>query len=133
MKFFKFFTPEDFRNEIMPNGWISCNDATKCANAKLEREGIKAWIYKSKIGEILNITSIEGYRSDLYADSALLINIEPIEKCKHPKEKVKLSQIFTIRNNTQHGGPMEEYKCECGARVQPASFEDDTTVQSLNT
>lgn len=43
---------------------------------------------------------------------------EPIEKCKHPKEKVG---IFW----SNHPGLSEKvWKCECGAKVQPKEFEE---------
>lgn len=47
-----------------------------------------------------------------HTHKALLINIEPIEKCKHPKEKVKLWDCGI------------NYECECGAQVEPAEFKE---------
>ena len=112
-----FFKPEDFEYNSVNCGdrkIINIEYAANDANAKLEREAIKAWIHKNESGEILNITSVEGYRTELYAHKALLINIEPIEKCKHPAEKVRWQPGLLMTWN---------YYCECGATVRPKEFE----------
>ena len=63
--------------------------------------------------------------------------IEPIEKCSHPKEKVKIYPQFNLQAQQQQAamtdfekqyfrlGQYAEtyYQCECGARVQPKEFE----------
>lgn len=46
---------------------------------------------------------------------AILINIEPIEKCNHPKEKVKDYFPSDLR---------VLYQCRCGKTVQPKEFEE---------
>lgn len=48
------------------------------------------------------------FESDL---KGLLINIEPIEKCEHPINKI-------------YHDSMEGWQCECGVKVKPVSFEE---------
>ena len=45
---------------------------------------------------------------------AILVCIEPIEQCKHPKEKVlhSISRVPLV------------FECECGAKVAPKEFEE---------
>lgn len=67
-----------------------------------------------------------GYRSwvdndmlgDNHTHQAILINIEEIKKCEHPKEKV--SYQLDIRDNKFM---MPYHVCECGAKVYPIKFE----------
>lgn len=78
-------------------------------SAKLEREGKVVYSYDPED------SSTSWYKYDSkpneprHQAKALLINIEPIEKCKHDKD---LKYI---------GG--EEWKCKCGAKVKPSLFE----------
>jgi hypothetical protein len=104
----KFFKPEDFAGsgydpEFFPEY------ATNVANAKLEREG--RVVYSKRHG---NIWELGQHEDDTV--KALLINIEPIEKCTHPRDKV-------IQEDLYSGALTNRFKCECGAKVKPKSFE----------
>lgn len=121
----KFFKPEDF-NYDNPIGIYSYEKMAELANAKLEREG-KVMRNTSINGDVFN----QGWSTArTYGDThqALLINIEPIEKCTHPKEKV--SAILTKEAFSKEFGVLlpvyksEHYKCECGAVVEPKGFEE---------
>lgn len=115
----KFFNPEDFvlsaHPEIPTDKWVQMTVAS-IANAKLEREG--KVVYKINNGYQLSwnenpLTSLGGEGSL----KALLICIEPIEKCKHIKATAGID--FSFPHKT-----IIEYICECGARVKPSSFEE---------
>lgn len=103
----RFFKPEEF---------ATCADHPEIsekncdyANAKLEREGKivfapttgSAWLSHGQYNQVK-------YK-------ALLINIEPIEKCKHSSDKIRHSQKHLST-------PV--YTCECGAKVTPKEFEE---------
>lgn len=103
----KFFKPEDFELSYL----LSLEDIVDLANAKLEREG--AYVYSPPL------TYQEhgvwyGHESIYYTRKAFLINIEPIKKCLHPKEKVTYMSAYIPRF----------HRCECGAKVQAVSFEE---------
>lgn len=88
------------------------------ANDKLEREG--KVVYGGMNTTSDGKTNSEPFfimRIDKYyrTHKALLINIEPIESCKHPKEKV--SGQYADENGVI-------FKCKCGIRVRPKEFEE---------
>lgn len=110
----KFFTASDFVNEGEDKWEKPClikpYEAADRANAKLEREAClmykienKQWVHRDDI-----------YPFGKETHKALLIAIEPLERCSHPTEKVKVVINYSLNNY---------YKCECGAKVKPASFE----------
>ena len=111
----KFFKPEDFQQYCGPFNHISAKEIALIANTKLEKEGVPVYSDNTRTGV-----------GDLYpwcesqtkedTHKALLICIEPINKCKHPKNKVKMKDSI---NNGE-----EWYKCECGAEVRPKEFEE---------
>lgn len=108
MKFFKW---EDFLGRGIDGASIL--KAVDAANAKLEREGkiieIEHGYIMGPIGKIGETTKVSS------KSKALLINIETIEACTHPEEKVKpdVNTIFV-----EH-----LFKCECGAKLKPKTFE----------
>lgn len=119
-----FFKPEDF----IPNFFehlIHPRTAAELANAKIEKEGMAVFgspkgtstTYVS--GQIWN-THNDGTHRDTH--KALLINIEPLEICTHPKEKVKHHLGKGIN------GPFETYRqyfeCDCGVIVKPIAFKE---------
>lgn len=59
-------------------------------------------------------TDMNGYSGMTF--KAILINIEPLEKCTHPKEKIETYTVGTM------GEPHVRYKCYCGASVTPKEF-----------
>jgi len=103
----KFFTPKDF--ELCK---YSYEDICERANSKLEREG-----------EVIFIEGNYGSKKRISASThkALLINIELLEKCKHPKEK-----ILRISTNYDDGlkATHSTYECQCGVKVKPTAFEE---------
>lgn len=107
----KFFSAGDFYGREQT---LTPDRVANMVNAKLEREGIPVFIFRASDKTINSITSVAGYRPDLFQDKALMISIEPIEqleKCNHPNEKIKfLSQSF--------------FQCECGKQMKPTAFEE---------
>ena len=104
---------------FIPN--LFCDYAARMANLKLEREGKVVYSVASK-NPIMNswFGTAEQPQSCTY--KALLINIEPTEKCSHPKDKVKYQPL--LAPNLM--GPFyrkAKWICECGAVVQPREFE----------
>ena len=104
-----FFKPEDFKHSS--NSPLISSDAADIANAKLEREGKVVYGYQHDYDEEWVFHSNES--PEEHTHKALLINIEPIAKCEHPKEKVKLE-----------GTPPIAFYCECGVKVKPTSFAE---------
>lgn len=114
------FKPEDFGGE-----YGLCDhcmaDATNMANHKLNQ-----WLKEN--GKVVYSQSPDKrYWTDphdpttqgvhLESDiKALLICIEPIEKCAHPREKVVDPRVSKLN--------LVYYQCECGAKVQPSGFEE---------
>lgn len=103
----KFFKPEDFLpgNDFYKITWddVVRKQLADRANAKLEREG--------KV--VFGIPGADLWEEALYSSSthtAVLINIEPIEKCTHPAEKVVQTTI--------------DFQCPCGAKLKPKTFEE---------
>lgn len=121
----KFFKPEDFQfaaNIDMFHGYeMKCAKlSAEAANVKLEREG------KVVYSEHKGWSSWNPIQDYTLTHKALLICIEPIEKCKHPVEKIKVKP-YTVRCETQDAqdkfGWLARYQCECGAKVKPKEFE----------
>ena len=107
----KFFKPEDFK-------YISkelCEDAANCANAKLEREGEVVYNFQDSL-------EYGWFKEHKFNNThkALVINIEPVVKCDHAKEKVKRTIDYSY-NNTSY---KESWHCECGVEVSPTAFEE---------
>lgn len=101
----KFFKPDDFKERM--NIGDPFERMADVANHKLEREGVD--VYR---------TDIDPYwkpfgHNNQPTKRALLINIEPIEKCTHPEKSVNPKQDI--------GGIW--FECACGARVKPKGFE----------
>lgn len=121
----KFFKPEDFYKDEC----IHCVEdgfrIAALANAQLEREG------KVVYGNELHWT-LKQYSSD--TRKALLINIEPVEKCAHPESKISRASIDweslrIIKDKEAFVRAiqyycMNDFRCECGARVKPKEFEE---------
>lgn len=62
-----------------------------------------------------------------HTHQALLISIEPIAKCEHPKGKIKVASDCAPSSGKQGCLPRfsgEYYQCKCGARVEPESFKE---------
>lgn len=109
----QFFVPEDFPKEMMQGMYAIQVNAAHHANLKLEREGQVVYSYwRDTKGPWSSDFEIP---PDTH--KALLINIEPIEKCQHPREKVKLAD-FSVFGNGDFG-----FMCDCGARVEPDGFK----------
>lgn len=104
-----FFKPEDFIS--LDNSHYETQGqrvaAAKDANEKLEREG--RVVYSNNAHAWLE------HNSSISLKKALLINIEPIEKCAHSKEKV------VIKCNEKTG--ISFYECACGVEVIPETFK----------
>ena len=109
-----FFKPEDFGNLYLDE--VQKTAACSYANAKLEREG-KVVYGNNKIELGTSMWTAQATRD---THQALLINIEPIEKCEHPKEKVDLER-GTLSWTNERG---IHYLCECGAKMKPKEFEE---------
>lgn len=108
----KFFIPEDFSNHLKCS-WPA-EEMAKLCNEKLEREGKVIYGIDEKDWHIKE-PYIKSTGEKLTTHKALLINIEAIEKCKHPIESIKANDPNII-----HG-----FICSnCGAKVKPTSFEE---------
>lgn len=112
----KFFKPNDFYHEH----WINLNsikpispvDAAVYANEKIEREG--KVLYGNADRPMITWFECQEKKD---SHKALLINIEPLEKCTHPAKA-----IFIYRETPD--SPIG-WKCdECGARVEPSEFKE---------
>jgi len=70
-----------------------------------------------------NSDSSNAWSEIQYSDSdthqAILINIQPIQKCIHSKEKVDY-----IGPNLYDRGSGDYFLCECGMKVSPIGFEE---------
>ena len=62
----------------------------------------------------------KGFYSLPATHKALIINIEPIEKCKH--EQIKVNPNPLKKEFTQEDLCL--YECSCGAKVKPIGFEE---------
>lgn len=119
----KFFKPEDFK--VTGIGYEEESQRLAAlANAKIEREG--AVVYgKSdyRLTSFATDKNIQFQDGSFATHKALLINIESIEKCRHPKEKVKEELEFIKKYSGPYSDVQVNHKCDCGAKVTPASFE----------
>jgi len=114
----KFFVASDFVESSKHVGGMifaeTPNAIAERANAKLIKDG--------KVVHTAETDMAGGkvwYQADQLphpgpTHKALLINIEKIEKCTHPAEKV---------GGIYQSGGMPEFQCECGVKVVPESFK----------
>lgn len=109
----KFFKPEDFED----NYASAAQSIASLANAKLEREGKIINFEK----DYLNNLFYDGKnKKTFFISKALVINIEPIGRCEHPRDKVRWIECGTSGETNIY----KQYECECGAKVQPKKFEE---------
>lgn len=105
---------------------------TTVSAAEQAQQIFDAWIKengKVVFGKIEVLKSPEGDSFSFFnfcdknftTHKALLINIEPIEKCTHPKEKVTGTGIMNVYPQTKKLLP--QFECDCGAKVRPKEFE----------
>lgn len=120
-----FFKPEDFNDygvrDFSTDSSVRYNVAI-AANTKLKREGRVVYGYSMSHEEAWTIG-----KGAIDTHKALLINIEPLQACLHPKEKVKISIKEGFEKLEGCMVPMyqnESYVCECGARVEPSGFSE---------
>lgn len=117
----KLFTKEDFEYTTV----LSIHTAN-VANDKFNR-----WLYKqirvygSSSGTPWHNVSFQEKINISDTHQAYLVGIEEIKKCEHPKEKITWYRSQDIHAFGSLGSNIE-YKCTCGARVRPSSFEEVT-------
>ena len=111
-----FFKPEDFYLLGNTHG-ITCEGAAKVANQKLLREGRTVFGFVKH--NSLSFTDNMVPTADTH--SALLVCIKPLEVCKHPRSDV--GEYWWPDPRPQHG-PYSGWRCKCGAKVIPATFEE---------
>jgi hypothetical protein len=103
----KFFKPEDFEAYYLMDPRANTTGAlASMANAKLEKE---AQVVYGNFG-------INGHNEITHPDrnpahKALLLNIESVNLCKHPKEKIIYYDEYS-----------QFWQCECGVNVEPLFF-----------
>lgn len=115
----KFFKPEDFG--VLYLDGIQRSACAAYANAMLEKEGKVVYCLPGILGSPQYLWDTEmKQQPKTYSHIALLINIEPIEPCKHPSEKVESYYAEACRLETKY------FKCECGLKVKAIGFEDET-------
>ncbi len=112
-----FFKDSDFEGHYLDQCKTFAQWAAYFANNKLEQMGEEVFGIEGEVwGEMHNgqgFTAME-FNKRPATHSALLINIEPIEKCTHPVENVCWSG--------DHTG--QTYLCSnCGAKLKPKTFE----------
>lgn len=105
----KFFEPEDFYTKGEDDTRRTPLEACEIANAKLEQKG------RIVIGS--PETNWDEGGNKIETHKALLINIEPIEKCKHPRSKVWLTDEV-IRSDLYPNAKRTVWKCDCSAKVK---------------
>lgn len=123
----KFFNPEDFKSikyDLGDNEFSICHftDVTaqtiaNQANKLIEEKAIRVLQTKTSNNTWVECYSLDFGSSDVGLHKALLINIEEINPCNHPKEKVKLEGSFMGSLYQKY------YKCACGVEVIPNSYE----------
>lgn len=123
----KFFKAEDFEGKQCDSIFNAFERMSEIANTKLEKEGLT--VYGTKVFQDREITkwftekqidSIHGVNWSTHR--GLLINVEPIEKCNHPKEKVRYVDL-TIGTFAECRACFV-WKCECGKVVEPELFTE---------
>lgn len=127
----KFFKPEDFL--CTTNIPLLPTEACNLANAKLEREGKIVYGHNGKSvadhfpdaffwrpDDLVNGDVLYNGKIAHSTHKALLINIEPIEKCVHPTEKVHIFYNYDDLGREI----VEGFECSCGIRVQATKFEE---------
>lgn len=126
------FKPEDFDNIAFPqpyNWEIAAARAQQIFDTWLKKNGKVVYGRHSYLiwGESENQFEIGVKGQDKADQKAILINIEPLERCSHPKEKIKhVTKKMQSGEGTLTSGYMIDltaYVCECGARVEPKEFE----------
>lgn len=122
-----FFEPEDFEEFTRAMAFSDIRvmgaDIADAANAKINHYG--KVIHGRYDGE--NFYYPHAKPSIVDTHKALLIAIEPIEKCKHPEEKIRIQIREGYNLTTGSKLPLfidECYLCECGATVKPTQFEE---------
>lgn len=116
----KFFKVKDIIRlyENMPDDVIWCEYLVDRLNTKLFNSG--RVVYGQSTDQRYWTDINDPSTQYVYPESdikALLINIEPIEQCKHPKEKVKYLEAESEKY-------VSFWFCECGVKVQPKGFEE---------
>lgn len=117
-----FFEKSDFvsYNVCDGAGKIQSELIAGIANDKLKRDG--RVVYGSNNDRDWSFNKFEG---DTH--QALLICIEEIKKCDHPKEKIFARESGKPSRLTLSGMSVDsciQYYCECGTRVEPAGFRE---------
>lgn len=120
-----FFKPSDFITQHDNPDYITRTNAAFVANAKLERDG--KVVYSESPQQVLSGHYQPWHNISFQGQThkAFLINIEPIAVCTHTKEKVK-AQVVEGWDKTKNYSSIsiENYICECGAKVKPSAFEE---------
>jgi len=118
------FKPEDFESfySSKPNG-VKWNELAEFAQSKLDQwlaqHGTAVWGIDGKVDWWTDKICV-----DDPTHKAILVMIEPIEQCKHPKEKVHAVVIEGWdKTKNYSSSSISEYQCECGAKVKPKEFE----------
>lgn len=114
------FAPEDFKD-------LMFNAKGMYLAGKMAQEKLQEWLASAlpvyTINSLHEMDSFtvrktpmtEGYK-------ALLIKIEEIKKCDHPKEKIR--SVMHQAHETFAGRLGYFYQCECGQRVKPSAWEE---------
>lgn len=128
MKFFKSCDFEQIRLEFInekTSGSVFDFYALR-ANEKLEKEGVTVYNYKKSENGWFE------HKSQYNTEKALLINIEPVEKCRHPSKSTttfvdsfgvlwnqcKCGIFFTSKNTSSLGMKLREFEIEYGYEGQ---------------
>lgn len=113
----KFFRANDFTNHYHSKTQEECAEyCADIANKRLEQCGKDVYsVYKSP--HIWQLSPQDAKHR------ALLINIEDLEPCTHPEEKVRPRVVGLKEQICAEHIIKDVYICECGAKLKPKSFE----------
>lgn len=112
------FNPDDFEpGRIVHTENISLEYAAKRSNEKLQKWLSKATVVYTRMQEYRVWQHWHHFSFEGATHKALLIKIESIKKCDHPKDKVHENSVKGLADDWA-------WICECGAQVKPVSFEE---------
>ena len=122
----QYYLPEDVQRYIAEIGNKKINDWL-AYNSKVVQGSILTPLW----GEVpKNPSHFAGMQSVIGGAApthkALLICIEPLEVCTHPKEKVKAIVVeFWQKEPAYSTAEIRGYQCDCGVKVVPNSFVEE--------
>jgi hypothetical protein len=130
----KFFKKEDFEGPAAFYRWVTPDSyeyhqildfVCMRANEKLEREGKVVYTGSRDTTHLMCVWHDSKRETGaMNFNKALLICIEPIEECRHEKEKVMCVVVEGWdKSKSTSFCNISAYQCECGTKVVPSEFK----------